>query len=164
MPTVYAPVDIFSLNAEAIVNPVNCVGVMGAGLALAFKRRYPSHFAAYRRACAAGTLRPGTVHVDDLGAGALPRYLVALPTKRHWRDRSRLGDVELSVRALAGELRRRRISSVAIPALGCGLGGLPWPAVHQIIVRELEPLAGSGLILAILSRPPAHPRHRSPPS
>lgn len=160
MPTLYVPVDIFSLDAEAIVNPVNCVGVMGAGLALAFKRRHPAHFASYRRACAAGTLRPGTVHVDDLGAGALPRYLIALPTKRHWRDPSHLGDVALSLRALARELRRRRISSVAIPKLGCGLGGLAWSAVHQVIVRELEPLADAGLLLAILSRPPAHPRRR----
>lgn len=105
MPTLYIPVDIFSLDAEAIVNPVNCVGVMGASLALAFKRRHPAHFASYRRACAAGTLRLGTVHIDDLGAGALSRYLIALPTKRHWRDPSHLGDVELSLRALARELR-----------------------------------------------------------
>ena len=86
MPIVYRGADLFASGCEALVNPVNCAGAMGRGLALAFKRRYPAHFDSYRRACRAGRLRPGTVHVDDLGAGARPRFLVALPTKRHWRD------------------------------------------------------------------------------
>ena len=99
---------------------------MGRGLALAFKRRYPAHFASYRRACRAGALRPG----------ACPRFLVALPTKRHWRDPARLDDVERSVRALADALRERSVASVAIPKLGCGLGGLAWPDVHRAIAQR----------------------------
>ena len=156
MPIAYRDADLFATGCEALVNPVNCAGVMGRGLALAFKRRYPAHFASYRRACRAGALRPGAVHVDDLGAGASPRFLVALPTKRHWRDPARLDDVERSVRALADALRERRVASVAIPKLGCGLGGLAWPDVHRAIAPVLAPVAATGCRIVLLaSRPPA---------
>ena len=154
MPFLYRAADIFSTDCAAIVNPVNCVGVMGAGLALAFKRRYPTHFASYRRACAAGSLRPGTVHIDDLGEGSVPRFLVALPTKRHWRQPSRLADVERSLVALSLQLSVRRIASVAIPKLGCGLGGLPWPDVHSAISTALSPNATSGCRILILAPRP----------
>ena len=157
MPIVYRDADIFATDCEALVNPVNCVGVMGRGLALAFKRRYPAHFAAYRRACRAGTLRPGTVHVDDLGPGASPRFLVALPTKRHWRDPARLDDVARSVRALAGALVERRIASVAIPKLGCGLGGLAWPDVHRAIAPVLAPAVAAGCRIVVLGPRPHGP-------
>ena len=151
MPFLYRADDIFSTDCAAIVNPVNCVGVMGAGLALAFKRRYPAHFASYRRACAADTLHPGTVLIDDLGPGATPRFLVALPTKRHWRHPSRLADVERSLLALSHELAVRRIASVAIPKLGCGLGGLPWPDVQRAISAALSPNAASGCRIFVLA-------------
>ena len=79
--------DIFAQPAEAIVNPVNCVGVAGAGLALQFRRRHPDAFLAYRRACAERRLRPGRMFVFDTGRDR-PRWIVHFPTKRHWRDRS----------------------------------------------------------------------------
>ena len=157
MPIVYRDADLFATSCEALVNPVNCVGVMGRGLALAFKRRYPAHFASYRRACRAGALRPGAVHVDDLGAGACPRFLIALPTKRHWRDPARLDDIERSVRAFAEALREHRVASVAIPKLGCGLGGLAWPDVHHAIAPVLAPVAATGCRIVLLA-----PRPRSP--
>ena len=151
MSIVYRPSDIFSIDCAAIVNPVNCVGVMGAGLALAFKRRYPSHFSSYREACRVRALCPGAVHIDDFGERVSPRFLVALPTKRHWRDPSRLDDIERSLDALAVEIRRRRIPSVALPKLGCGLGGLDWPDVHAAIVRSLSPVALDGCRVVILA-------------
>ena len=162
MPIVYRDADLFATGCEALVNPVNCVGVMGRGLALAFKRRYPAHFASYRRACRAGDLRPGAVHVDDLGAGACPRFLVALPTKRHWRDPARLDDIERSVRAFAEALREHRVASVAIPKLGCGLGGLAWPDVHHAIAPVLAPVAATGCRIVLLApRPPSPGRART---
>ena len=150
----YAEIDIFTSRCHALVNPVNCVGVMGRGLALAFKQRYPDHFASYRAACIHGHVYPGTILVNDLGLGALPRYLIAVPTKRHFRDRSELADIELSTRALARELIVRRIPSVAIPKLGCGLGGLRWTDVHAAIVPILSVAAARGCHVVILSPPP----------
>ena len=146
--------NIFETRCEALVNPVNCVGVSGAGLALAFKQRHPAHFASYRNACLSGRLRPGTVHIDDLGPDTLPRYLVAFPTKRHWRDRSRLDDIEHATHALARAIAERDIRSIAIPRLGAGLGGLPWDTVRRTIVNALEPAASHCHIL-ILCDPPA---------
>ena len=142
MPMVYHPTDIFTSPTEAIVNPVNCVGIMGRGLALSFKHRYPTHFASYQRACRNGSLRPGTLHVDELAADTSPRFLIALPTKRHWRNPSRLQDIQRSIQALTTELHARRISSVSIPKLGCGLGGLTWRDVHAAILPLLTASCG----------------------
>ena len=115
--------DIFAQPVEAIVNPVNCVGVAGAGLALQFKRRHPDAFLAYHRACAERRLRPGSMFMFDTGRDR-PRWIVHFPTKRHWRDRSAIGDIEVGLRGLAATLARHGIRSIAIPPIGCGLGGL----------------------------------------
>ena len=128
--------DLFASGCEALVNPVNCVGVMGRGLALQFRHRFPANYAAYRDACARREVRPGRCLVFDAGAGP-PRFVVNFPTKRHWRDRSRIEDIAGGLDDLARLLRRRGIGSVAIPPLGCGLGGLPWPAVRSLLLDRL---------------------------
>lgn len=138
----YVEGDLLRDEAEALVNPVNCVGVMGKGLALRFKRAWPEYFTAYRMACEAGSLKPGTLLVLDRGHGQAPRYLVCFPTKRHWRDPSRLEDIDAGLSALAREVVARGIRSIAVPALGCGLGGLGWPDVRERIEAALGPLAG----------------------
>ena len=154
--------DIFAQPAEAIVNPVNCVGVAGAGLALRFRRRHPDAFIAYRRACAERRLRPGRIFLFDTGR-ATPRWIAHFPTKRHWRDRSAIGDIEAGLRGLAATLAGHGIRSIAIPPLGCGLGGLDWRAVRPLITAclgdlpvtvivlepatEAEPCAGAGVRL-----------------
>lgn len=124
--------DIFLAPAEALVNPVNCVGVMGKGLALQFKQRFPANFHAYREACRKGLVRPGKVFIFDTG-GTSPRFIINFPTKRHWRDRSRLEDIRAGLRDLAREVASRCISSVAIPPIGCGLGGLMRTEVFPLI-------------------------------
>ncbi len=131
--------NIFDSGCEALVNPVNCVGVMGKGLALQFKRRFPANFASYAAACRRRDLTPGRLHVFDAGAGA-PRLIVNFPTKRHWRDASNLDDVAQGLDALAGTIAANTIRSIAIPPLGCGLGGLPWRDVRQLILRHLSPI------------------------
>ena len=129
--------NIFTQPAEAIVNPVNCVGVMGRGLALQFKRRYPEVFHAYRIACRHGTIRPGRVFVHPSGRD-IPRWILHFPTKRHWRDPSSLEDIRLGLADLAATVILRRIRSIALPSIGCGLGGLRWLTVRPLIEAHLN--------------------------
>ena len=126
--------DIFESGAAALVNPVNCVGVMGKGLALEFKKRFPRNFECYNDACAVGMLRPGKVHVVPAWSEAHPHYIINFPTKRHWRDRSRIEDIEAGLADLVRVIDEYAIDSVAVPALGCGLGGLVWSEVRQRIL------------------------------
>ena len=138
--------DIFAQPAEAVVNPVNCVGVAGAGLARQFRRHHPDAFQAYRRACAEGRLQPGRMFLFDTGRDT-PRWIVHFPTKRHWRDPSAIGDIEAGLRGLAATLARHGIGSVAIPPLGCGLGGLDWCAVRPLITACLADIPGTVIVL-----------------
>ena len=132
--------DIFLDSAEALVNPVNCVGIMGKGLALQFRERFPGNFSHYAQDCRQGRVAPGRMMIHEEDPGSTPRYLINFPTKRHWRDPSRLEDVTEGLRSLARELGSRRIASVAVPALGSGLGGLDWSVVRREIQRELAGL------------------------
>ncbi|MFG1887498.1 macro domain-containing protein [Micromonospora sp. NPDC049051] len=132
--------DLLDADVEALVNPVNTVGVMGKGLALAFKRAHPANFTAYRAACAVGTVRLGQVFVYDSGAPGRHRYVVNFPTKGHWRSSSRLADIEAGLPDLVRVLRDNRIASVAVPALGCGNGGLDWAEVRPLIEAALAEL------------------------
>ena len=138
--------DIFAQPAEALVNPVNCVGVAGAGLALQFKRRHPDAFRAYRRACAHSRLRPGRMFMFDTGRDR-PRWIVHFPTKRHWRDRSVIGDIEAGLRGLVATLASHGIRSIAIPPIGCGLGGLEWRAVRSLMAACLADLPATVIVL-----------------
>ena len=135
MPVEYTNGSIFESDAEAIVNPVNCVGVSGAGLAKRFAQLFPKNDRLYKEACKDGRIRPGRGLITETGDDN-PRYIVNFPTKRRWRDRSRLSDIRLSLRSLYRELLRRGIRSIALPALGAGLDGLEWMAVQRLIEEE----------------------------
>lgn len=128
--------DMFAADTEALVNPVNCVGTMGKGLALVFKNRFPQAFRAYGHACADGIIKPGIVFTFVEGG----KTIFHLPTKRHWRDKSRLDDVTAGLAALRVEIARTGVQSVAVPALGCGLGGLSWRDVWPRIDQALADL------------------------
>jgi O-acetyl-ADP-ribose deacetylase (regulator of RNase III) len=134
--------DILKDDSEAIVNTVNCVGVMGRGIALQFKHAWPENFKAYAVACQREEVQPGRMFVFDTGQLTSPRYIVNFPTKRHWRGKSRLQDIEAGLEALLSELQGRGIKSVAIPPLGCGLGGLDWAEVRPRIESALSRLPG----------------------
>jgi O-acetyl-ADP-ribose deacetylase (regulator of RNase III) len=125
--------NLLDADVEALVNTVNCVGVMGKGIALQFKKAFPANFKAYAQACKAGSVRPGSMFVFATGAPHNPRFLVNFPTKQDWRSRSRLEDIESGLRSLVAEIRERRIRSIAIPPLGCGNGGLDWQQVRPLI-------------------------------
>lgn len=130
--------DLLADDAQALVNAVNTVGIMGKGLALQFKRAYPDVFTAYARACKAGDVHPGRIHAAPIDDGA--RWVLNVPTKRHWRAKSRLEDVAAGLDDLARFLSEHRIASAAVPALGCGHGGLPWPEVRDLIHVKLGDL------------------------
>ena len=135
MGVTYTDSSIFEIDAEAIVNPVNCVGVSGAGLARQFARRYPENDMLYRQACKEGRVTPGRGLITETGLDR-PKHIVNFPTKWHWRDESLLSDIRLGLCNMHRELLRRGIRSVALPALGVGLGGLDWRDVREVIERE----------------------------
>ena len=130
--------DLLKADAEALVNAVNCVGVMGRGLALQFKRAFPEGFRAYAAACKRGDVTPGRMHIFETGLATNPRMLINFPTKRHWRESSRIEDIDAGLDALISELERRNVRSIAIPPLGCGLGGLVWADVRPRIERAFD--------------------------
>ena len=132
--------DILAEDAEALVNTVNCVGVMGRGIALQFKNAFPENFTAYAAACRRREVRPGRMFVFETRQLAAPRYVINFPTKRHWRNRSRMDDIHAGLRALRTVIRDKGIRSVAVPPLGSGLGGLRWRDVRARIEAELRAL------------------------
>ena len=134
----YKTGDILAEKAEALVNAVNCVGAMGRGIALQFKRAYPDNFKAYAARCKQEKMQPGKVFVYETGALFHPRYIINFPTKRHWKGKSRMEDIESGLVSLAKEIRSRHIRSIAIPPLGSGLGGLNWQEVRARLEATLE--------------------------
>ena len=134
----YKTGDILSEEAEALVNTVNCVGVMGRGIALQFKKAFPANYNAYVARCKRNEMKPGHVFVFETGQTVLPRYIINFPTKRHWRGKSRIEDIEAGLASLTKEVRLYGIRSIAIPPLGSGLGGLNWQEVRARIETALK--------------------------
>jgi len=132
--------DILQADTEALVNTVNCVGIMGRGIALQFRKAFPQNYEAYRAVCERKQLQPGMMLVHDLNGLDNPRYIINFPTKRHWKSRSRLEDIESGLKALVKEVGSRGIRSIAIPPLGCGLGGLRWSDVRPRIEAAFQEL------------------------
>lgn len=139
--------NILKADAEALVNTVNCMGFMGKGIALQFKKAHPANYNAYRKACAAKQVKPGRMFVFETGSMLNPRYIINFPTKRDWRGKSRLDDIDAGLQALIKELRERGIESIAVPSLGCGLGGLNWHDVRPRIESAFASLPGVRVLL-----------------
>ena len=131
--------NILEDDAQAIVNPVNCVGVMGAGLALAVKKKFPESFTHYKHACDNGYMDVGGIVVSEQHEGEKdgPRYILHVPTKKHWKDPSKYEWVETGLEAIKQAIRIHQITSVAVPLLGAGLGGLDKDEVVSMIEKEL---------------------------
>jgi O-acetyl-ADP-ribose deacetylase (regulator of RNase III) len=139
--------NILKEDMEALVNTVNCVGYMGKGIALQFKKAYPANFEAYHKACSAKEVKPGRMYVFETGSILNPKYIINFPTKRHWRGQSRLEDIEAGLKALIKEVRERGIQSIALPPLGCGLGGLDWKVVRPVIKKAFQELPNVQVLL-----------------
>jgi O-acetyl-ADP-ribose deacetylase (regulator of RNase III) len=125
--------DLLSSGSQTLVNPVNCLGVMGKGLAKAFKDRWPEMFKLYRDACLRGEVRPGLPHLYRTPE----KQILSVPTKDDYKAPSTYEIVEAGLRALRDRYREWDIQSLALPALGCGLGGLDWPRVREMIEANL---------------------------
>lgn len=139
--------NLLTADAEALVNTVNTVGVMGKGIALQFKRAYPANYAAYRAACAAQAVKLGQMFVFDSGLIGYRRYVINFPTKGHWRANSKISDIRAGLTDLVKVVRERQITSVAVPALGCGNGGLDWNEVRPAIEQAFSELPDVRVLL-----------------
>ena len=124
--------DILQSKAQALINTVNCVGVMGKGIALEFKKRFPEMFEDYRQRCEQGHVRPGMPY---LYRSLVPPQIVNFPTKDHWKSVSRIEDIEKGLEYLLSHYREWEITSLAVPPLGCGNGQLEWRAVGPLFYR-----------------------------
>ena len=135
--------NLLTADVEAHVNAVNCVGVMGKGIALQFRQAYPDdYFQAFRHACQSGDVAPGKVHVWETGHLVNPRFIINFPTKRDWREKSKLDDIDTGLLSLNAAILEYGIHGIAIPPLGCGHGGLDWPVVKALIERRLRGIKG----------------------
>jgi O-acetyl-ADP-ribose deacetylase (regulator of RNase III) len=153
--------NLLAADAEALVNTVNTVGVIGKGIALQFKRAYPANYAAYRAACAAKEVELGRMFVFDSGLLGSRRYVINFPTKGHWRANSKLSDIRAGLADLVRVVQDRHIGSVAMPALGCGNGGLDWGEVRPVIEQAFADLPD---VRVLLFPPEGAPNHRTCPS
>jgi len=139
--------NILRADAEALVNTVNCVGFMGKGIALQFKKAHPDNYDAYKKACDAGEVQPGRMFIYETGSMINPRYIINFPTKRHWKGKSHLEDVRAGLKTLNEEVRKLNIKSIAVPSLGCGLGGLQWSVVRPLIEKTFTDLPNVKVLL-----------------
>lgn len=129
--------NLFDSRAEALVNTVNCVGVMGKGIAHQFQRAYPEMFKDYTKACRKGDIRLGFVTTFRENG----KCIINFPTKGHWQEPSRLEDIARGLRSLREVIEAEALQSVALPPLGCGNGGLEWDKVRALIEGALTDLA-----------------------
>jgi O-acetyl-ADP-ribose deacetylase (regulator of RNase III) len=133
----YTAGNLLEAPAEALVNTVNEVGVMGKGIALMFKEAFPENTRAYTEAAKSGNVKVGHMMVTANPAFVGPRWIINFPTKKHWRHPSKLEWIRAGLRDLVRVVQRHHIASVALPPLGCGSGGLEWGQVR----REIEAAA-----------------------
>jgi O-acetyl-ADP-ribose deacetylase (regulator of RNase III) len=139
--------DILKADAEALVNTVNCVGVMGRGVALQFKKAFPANFKAYETACQTKQVQPGKMFVYDLNRIYNPRFIINFPTKRHWKSKSLIEDIKLGLTDLIDVVEQKQIRSIAIPPLGCGLGALNWEEVKPLIIEAFKSVPEVSVLL-----------------
>lgn len=157
----YGKGNLLDADVQALVNTVNTVGIMGKGIALQFKKAFPENFAAYVKACKRGEVQVGSMFIHDLAQLQGPRFIINFPTKRHWRGKSRLEDIESGLAALVQDIKRLRIRSLAIPPLGCGNGGLVWEDVRPMIEHAFAALPD---VRAVVFAPGSTPNAEAMPN
>lgn len=142
----YTTGNILSANTEAIVNSVNTVGIMGKGVALAFKKAYPDNFKFYKKACDDKNFDIGQLLIYNTGK-LMPEYIINFPTKKHWRYPSKIQWVEAGLDELAKQTKALSIKSIAVPPLGSGNGKLDWKIVKPLIQDKLQSLSDCEVIV-----------------
>jgi O-acetyl-ADP-ribose deacetylase (regulator of RNase III) len=136
----YVTGNLLNADAEALVNAVNTVGVMGKGIALQFRLAFPENYNFYRKACKRNEVVPGKMLVFVTGTLTNPRYIINFPTKRHWKSKSRIEDIKYGLQDLLKVVINNQIQSIAVPPLGCGYGGLKWEDVRPMIEAAFAPV------------------------
>ncbi len=130
--------NILEANVQALVNTVNTKGVMGKGIAIQFKKAFPEMFESYKKACAIGEVQIGKVHVYERATIQNPKYIINFPTKEDWKKSSRIDYIEKGLQSLISIIQKYNITSIAVPSLGCGQGGLNWSDVYPLILSAFE--------------------------
>lgn len=138
----YKSGNILQDQSDAIVNTVNCVGVMGKGLALQFKKAFPENFKQYKKACDHKEVKVGKMYITEYGDMLGKKYIINFPTKDHWKGNSKYEFIELGLDDLVTQIKNYNIHSIAIPPLGAGLGGLEWNTVKKLILDKLSLIEG----------------------
>jgi len=139
--------NLLDAKTEAVVNTVNTVGVMGKGIALMFKERFPKNYKAYVEACERGEVQIGKMFVTSTDELEGPQWIINFPTKKHWRQRTNLDWVRVGLKALKVVILEKGIRSIAIPPLGCGNGGLDWKVVRPLIESGLTDLENVDILV-----------------
>jgi O-acetyl-ADP-ribose deacetylase (regulator of RNase III) len=145
--------NLLESEADALVNTVNCVGVMGKGIALQFKQAFPENTRAYERACRRNEMHPGKMLVVPTGSTINPKFIINFPTKQHWKGKSRVAFIIAGLSDLVREIQRLDIKSIAIPPLGCGNGGLEWADVFPLIQKAMTDLPIRAFVYAPAGAP-----------
>ena len=136
----FATGNLLEFKTDALVNTVNCVGIMGKGIALQFKKKFPENFKQYERACNSGEVQLGKMFIVPNNKLSAPHYIINFPTKDHWRNPSRLESIATGLQDLVAQIKKLNIKSIAIPPLGCGNGGLEWSEVRPLIENAFAQL------------------------
>ena len=139
--------NLLDADADALVNTVNTVGVMGKGVALMFKDAFPENYKRYEAACAAKRLHVGKMFVTERNDFYGPKWIINFPTKAHWRFPSKIEWIEKGLDDLKVVVQEKGIKSIALPPLGAGNGGLDWNEVRPLIVSKLSELKGVNVII-----------------
>lgn len=130
--------ELLNSDVEALVNTVNTEGVMGKGIALEFKEAFPKNYELYREACKLGKLETGKMFIYETGNLTYPHFIINFPTKKHWRNPSKLEYIKSGLKDLENIIKKYKIKSIAIPPLGCGNGKLNWRDVKPLIESSID--------------------------
>ncbi|WP_375563070.1 macro domain-containing protein [Bernardetia sp. OM2101] len=143
----YTKGNILESNTEVIINPVNTVGVMGKGLALAFKKQFPHNYKIYKEACKNQAIDIGKLLLVDESTLEQKKFVINFPTKKHWRSSSKIEYIEEGLKDLVRIIETQKFESMAVPALGCGLGGLEWGSVKLLLEKYLGNIDTTDIVI-----------------
>ena len=130
--------NIFNSRTETLVNTVNCVGIMGKGLAKEFKKHFPEMYEEYRIRCTNNEIKPGHPYIWKNTTGG--KSVLNFPTKEHWKGNSRVEWIESGLKIFTDNYHNWEIVSIAFPALGCTNGGLDWESIEPLMLHHLQKL------------------------
>jgi O-acetyl-ADP-ribose deacetylase (regulator of RNase III) len=132
--------NLLSADVEALVNTVNCVGAAGKGIAVQFREKFPDNYLFYRDACRKKQVKLGKMLVFQTQTGTNPKFIINFPTKWHFQEKSSISSIIAGLEDMVAQVEIYNIRSLALPALGCGYGGLDWRDVYPLVSKALSML------------------------